>query len=414
MQGNGHSVDSNPSRIALSPDQVSESARARVRNALDGLAIELPSWGFANTGTRFGKFSQSSAATTLAEKFADAGEVRRLTGSVASVALHVLWDLPQGAANVAQVQALEVEHGIRAGSINPNLFQDQAYKFGSLCNPDPGIRRLAIDHTLASVELARQLGSRDISVWLADGSSYPGTQSITRRMGWLDAALREAHAALGPEQRLLIEYKPFEPYFYHTDLADWGMALEMARRAGPQARVLVDLGHHYQAQNVEQVVAWLLSLGMLGGFHFNDRRYADDDLTLGSIDPYQVFRIFHQTLVQPEADLAYMIDQSHNMKGKMEAAVQTVVTAQELYARAALVDLEQLAVLQDSCRLVEAEELFRGAFWTDVRPLVRAWRAERGFAEEPLVALRCSGYVEKTAAVRGPSNAAAALQGSYA
>jgi L-rhamnose isomerase/sugar isomerase len=399
MESNGH---------------ISNRERALVWNALDSFAIELPSWGFANTGTRFGKFSQAAAASTLAEKFADAGEVKRLTGTVASVALHVLWDLPHGAADAAEVRRLEALHAIHAGSINPNLFQDQAYKFGSLCNPDPGIRRLAIDHMLASVEIAKQLGIRDISLWLADGSSYPGAQSMTRRIGWLEAALSETHAQLGPEQRLLVEYKPFEPYFYHTDIADWGMALEMARRAGPQARVLVDMGHHYQGQNVEQIVAWLLRLGMLGGFHFNDRRYADDDLTLGSIDPYQVFRVFHQTFAQPGQQIAYMIDQSHNLKGKMEAAVQTVVTAQELYARAALVDLEELAALQDSCRLVEAEELFRGAFWTDVRPLVREWRAARGFAEDPLLALKAGGYVEKAASDRGAKNALSAAQGSYA
>ncbi len=396
--------------------QVSARDRERVWGALDAFSIELPSWGFANTGTRFGKFSQAAAASTLEEKFADAGQVKRLTGSVQSVALHVLWDLPGGASaeSYARVRKLVAAHGIRAGSINPNLFQDQAYKFGSLCNPDPAIRRLAIDHVLASIEMGKQLGSRDVSLWLADGSSYPGTQSIARRIDWLEAALSEAHALLGPGQRLLIEYKPFEPYFYHTDIADWGMALELARKAGPQARVLVDMGHHYQAQNVEQIVAWLLRAGMLGGFHFNDRRYADDDLTLGSIDPYQVFRVFHQTLAQPDAQIAYMIDQSHNMKGKMEAAVQTIVTAQELYARAALVDLDALAVLQDSCRLVEAEELFRNAFWTDVRPLVRGWRVARGFAEDPLEALRASGYVERAAALRGEKNAQSALAGSYA
>ena len=399
--------------------ELAAGQKAKIGEALDALAIELPSWGFANTGTRFGKFIQPAAAATLAEKFADAGEVKRLTGSVGSVALHVLWDLPGGEADVAEVRALETQHGLRAGSINPNLFEDQAYKFGSLCNPDPNIRRKALAHVLLSVDIARRLGVRDVSVWLADGSSYPGTQSIARRIDWLSAALSEAHARLTPEQRLLIEYKPFEPYFYHTDLADWGMALEMARAAGPQAQVLVDMGHHYQGQNVEQIVAWLLHLGRLGGFHFNDRRYADDDLTLGSIDPYQVFRVFHQTFAHgtskhAHAPIAYMIDQSHNMKGKVEAAVQTVVTAQELYARAALVDLEELAWLQDQCRLVEAEELFRGAFFTDVRPAVRAWRAQHGFAEDPLAALRQSGYMSRVERERASRNAAAALQSSYA
>ena len=215
---------------------------------------------------------------------------------------------------------------------------------------------------------------------------------------------------------MLVEYKPFEPAFYHTDIADWGMALELARGAGPQAKVLVDTGHHYQGTNIEQIVAWLLQLGALGGFHFNDRKYADDDLTLGSIDPYQIFRIFHELLferVSKGSKLpAFMIDQSHNLKGKVEAMVQTVVTAQELYAKAALIDQARLAELQDACRLVEAEEAFRGAFWQDVRPLLREWREHRGVPADPLAALRDGGYVERIAAERGAKNAVG--QSSYA
>lgn len=397
--------------------QNQDGEQGRVAEALDRFSIELPSWGFANTGTRFGKFLQGAAARTLAEKFADAAQVKRLTGSVESVALHVLWDIPRGDADVAAVRELEAEYGIRAGAINPNLFQDQNYKFGSLCNPDAGIRRQALDHLLDSVQIARALGSRDISLWLSDGSNYPGTQSISRRIGWLEEALREAHGHLAPAQRLLVEYKPFEPFFYHTDIADWGMALELARAAGPQARVLVDLGHHYPSQNIEQIVSWLLHRGMLGGFHFNDRRYADDDLTLGSIDPYQVFRIFHEILAhsgqhtQP-SHIAFVIDQSHNLKGKVEAAVQTVITAQELYAKAALIDQQQLAHLQDACRLVEAEELFRAAFWKDVRPLVKAWRIAHGLPADPLRTLRESGYVERCAEERGAANTTAVT--SYA
>jgi L-rhamnose isomerase / sugar isomerase len=224
----------------------------------------------------------------------------------------------------------------------------------------------------------------------------------------MEEVLAATHAALGENQRMLVEYKPFEPAFYHTDIADWGMALELARRAGPKAKVLVDTGHHYQGTNIEQIVAWLLRLGELGGFHFNDRKYADDDLTLGSIDPYQVFRIFHEILSVEEeerAGVAFMIDQSHNLKGKMEAMVQTVVMAQELFAKAALVDQARLAELQQECRLVEAEEWFRGAFWQDVRPVVREWRVARGLPAEPLKALAESGYVEKITRERGSKNA---------
>jgi L-rhamnose isomerase/sugar isomerase len=368
--------------------------------ALDGFQIEIPSWGFANTGTRFGKYTQDAAASTLEEKFGDAAEVMRLTGATPTLALHVQWDLPNGVKDVSKVRALEDQFHIRAGSINPNLFQDQEYKFGSLCNPSASVRARANEHMLESIEIGKQLGSRDLSVWLPDGSNYPGTQSIRKRIGWLEEALRLAHAALAPTQRMLIEYKPFEPAFYHTDIADWGMSSHLCRTAGPQARVLVDTGHHYSAQNIEQIVAWLLHTGMLGGFHFNDRRYADDDLTLGSIDPYQIFRIFHEIHAAAEdglkLDIAFMIDQSHNLKGKVEATVQTVVTAQELWLKAALVDRKQLAQLQDSCDLVAAEELFRGAFWRDVRPLTQEWRRARGLAANPILALKNDGYVERT------------------
>jgi len=373
--------------------------------ALDAFQIEIPSWGFANTGTRFGKFVQPAAASTLEEKFADAAEVNRLTAATPTIALHVLWDLPNGIRDIRELRQLEHRFGIRAGSINPNLFQDQQYKFGSLCNPDPTIRQQALDHVLDSIEIAKQTGSRDISLWLPDGSNYPGSQSMRKRVAWLEDSLRAAHNRLAPDQRLLIEYKPFEPAFYHTDIADWGMSSHLSRAAGPQAKVLVDTGHHYNAQNIEQIVAWLLHTGLLGGFHFNDRRYADDDLTRGSIDPYQIFRIFHelqsaQSEGLPSAGVAYMIDQSHNLKGKVEATVQTVVAAQELWLKSALVDREKLAFHQQSCDIVAAEELFRGSFWTDVRPLAAAWREARGLQADPLAALRESGYVERIAKER--------------
>jgi L-rhamnose isomerase / sugar isomerase len=380
----------------------------RVWTALDSFQIEVPSWGFANTGTRFGKFLQDGAATTIEEKFADAAQVNALTGASPTVALHVLWDLPNGVADVPAVQALEKKHGVKSGSINPNLFQDAEYKYGSIANPSPEIRKIALDHLLDSVEIGKQLGSKDVSLWIADGSNYPGTQSIRNRIGWMEEVLSATHAALADDQRMLVEYKPFEPAFYHTDVADWGMALELSRRAGPKAKVLVDTGHHYQGTNIEQIVAWLLHLGALGGFHFNDRKYADDDLTLGSVDPYQVFRIFHEILSaakDEQAGIAFMIDQSHNLKGKVEAMVQSVVTAQELYAKAALVDRVMLAELQQQCRLVEAEECFRSAFWQDVRPIVRDWREARGLPVEPLKALAESGYVERISQERRSKNA---------
>ena len=383
-----------------------DSHQKRIARALDSLQIELPSWGFANTGTRFGKYQQPEAATCVDDKFADAAQIHALTGACPTLALHVEWDLPNGVGDVSTIRGFEQKYGIRSGSINPNLFQRQEYKYGSICNPDAKIRRQAIDHLVASAHISRELDSRDLSLWLADGSSYPGTQSIHRRIGWMEEALAETHAALGPDQRFLIEYKPFEPFFYHTGIADWGMAVLLARHAGPKAVVLVDTGHHYQSQNIEQIVVWLLREGILGGFHFNDRRYADDDLTIGSIDPYQVFRIFHEILSAGKraAEIAYMIDQSHNLKSKIEAMVQTVCNAQELFARAALVDREKLAALQDECRLVEAEECFREAFFTDVRPFVRAWRKSKGLPADPLAALRSSGYLDNIRSQRAAAN----------
>lgn len=388
-----------------------------VWKALDKFNVELPSWGFANTGTRFGKFIQLSAATNIEEKFSDAAQVHSLTGACPTLALHVQWDLPNGLKDVAKIATLAKLFSIRPGSINPNVFQDQEYKYGSVGNPDSVIRRKAIRHILECVAIAEALRSRDITPWFADGSNYPGTQNIRKRIGYFEEALKEIHAALKPGQRLLLEYKPFEPAFYHTDVADWGMAFLFAKEAGPQAMVLVDTGHHYQAQNIEQIVAWLLQKKMMGGFHFNDRRYADDDLTLGSIDPYQIFRIFHEIRMfewetQTAADIAYMIDQSHNLKGKIEAMIQTVCTAQELYARAVLVDHAALSKLQEECSLIDAEETLRGSFWLDVRPAIREWRKSRGLPEDPLQEFRISGYLDRITRERSEKNRGASA--SYA
>jgi len=388
----------------------------RIFAALDGFRIELPSWGFANTGTRFGKYMQPAAATTLEEKFSDAAQVHALTGACPTLALHVRWDLPAGVDSTPQVAALAQRVGIAVGAINPNLFEEQHYKFGSFGNPDAAVRERARAHAFESVEIGRRLGTRDVSFWFADGSNYPGTANIRQRRRWFEEALGAVHARLGAGQRMLVEYKPFEPAFYHTDIADWGMALLLARAAGPRARVLVDTGHHYQSQNIEQIVAWLLAEGMLGGFHFNDRRYADDDLTLGSIDPYQVFRIFHEiALYEHEtgarADIAFTIDQSHNLKGKIEAMIQTVAMAQALHAKAAIVDRDALLAAQKKSDVIGAETLLQDAFATDVRPAIAEWRGSRGLPVDPLIAFRASGYLERITAERGGRGAPG---GSYA
>jgi L-rhamnose isomerase/sugar isomerase len=377
----------------------SDAQVGKIAKALDEFKIETASWAFADTGTRFGKFLQPAAAKTTAEKLADAGQVNALTGCCPTVALHVLWDTPPGT-SLAEVKKLAEKSGVRVGAINPNVFQDQIYKHGGLANEQASVRKAALDHILFSVKVSRQLGSRDISLWFGDGSSYPGTANIRTRKKWMTEGLKASHDALGPKQRLLVEYKPFEPAFYHTDIGDWGMALLFAKAAGPKARVLVDTGHHYQGQNIEQIVAWLLDENMLGGFHFNNRRYADDDLTLGSIDPYQDFRVFAEICSYAweksrAPDLVYMIDQSHNLKGKIEEMIQTAMTAQELYAKAAIIDFPALEKARKEQRLVDAENIYKDAFSTDVRPAIREWRRAKGLGEDPLVAFRQSGYLER-------------------
>jgi L-rhamnose isomerase / sugar isomerase len=397
-----------------------DSDTQKVQQALDNFYIETPSWGFADTGTRFGKFLQDAAAIDINDKLADAGQVHAYTGFCPSVAVHVLWDFSPNQ-DPSEVVQLGEKYGVRIGAINPNLFQDQIYKYGSICNRDQKVRATAIDHLSESVELATKVGSRLISIWLADGSNYPGQANIRWRKSALIGALQQIHERLGSEQQMLIEYKPFEPAFYHTDLADWGMAYVVAKEVGPKARALVDTGHHYASQNIEQIVAWLLDTGMLGGFHFNDRRYADDDLTFAAIDPYQAFRIFHEILffgweTGRSPQIPYMIDQSHIDKPKIEAMIQTAVTAQELYAKAALVDHEKLAGYQESDQQIDAEECVRQAFFTDVRPAILEWRRHRKLPPDPLAAFRESGYETRASKERKARRAELGLtaSGSYA
>lgn len=379
---------------------MTDDSLSRVNDALDHFQIELPSWGFADTGTRFGKFLQEGAAIDLEDKLADAGQVNKLTGVCPKVATHVLWDFKADQSS-AEVVEIAKKHGVELGSINPNLFQDQEYKLGSLCNPDAAVREQASQHVVDSIKLGQEVGSSVVSLWMADGTNYPGQDSIRARKQRLEAALADFHGHLSEDQVFLVEYKPFEPAFYATDIADWGMSYLYAKKMGPQAKVLVDTGHHYQAQNIEQIVAWLLDEDMLGGFHFNDRRYADDDLTLGSIDPYQIFRIFgeiHGYAASKGGEypgVEYMVDQSHNLKPKIEAMIETVTAAQELYVKAALVDHNELTKLQEAGEIVDAERLLKKAFGTDVSGAIAEWRRGKGLAECPLSAFRSSGYLEE-------------------
>ena len=305
--------------------------------------------------------------------------------------------------------AVDVIDGVDADRVVRRALEELARRYPDLRASYATLDPRGAVHVLDCVAIQKAAGSRDLSLWFADGTNFPGSGSIRQRKQWFTELLRATHGALSGAMRMLVEYKPFEPAFYHTDIADWGMALLLARAAGPRAKVLVDTGHHYQAQNIEQIVAWLLDEDMLGGFHFNDRRYADDDLTLGSIDPYQVFRIFHEicffTWERGAApDIAYMVDQSHNLKNKIEEMIQTAMNAQELYLKAALVDHAALAAAQARADLIDAEEILKAAFFTDVRPLLREWREARGLAPEPLAAFRASGYLERIAAARAARN----------
>lgn len=374
-----------------------------VKSALKAQHIETPSWGYADSGTRFKVFNQAGAARTAFEKLQDAAQVQKYTGVAPSVALHIPWDKVD---DYGELKSYATSLGLQLGAINPNLFQDADYKLGSLCNPDPAIRRKALDHMLECIEIAETVGSDIISLWLADGTSSPGQDSFRDRKRRLLEALQESYAAMPAPMRLLIEYKFFEPAFYHTDLGDWGTSLLFAQKLGDRAQVLVDLGHHPLGTNIEQIVAYLIDEGRLGGFHFNNKKFADDDLTVGSINPYELFLIYNELVageLDPEVNMnvAYMIDESINIKPKIESMIQSVINVQEAYARALLVDRKALQDAQLSGDVVTAEETLLDAYRTDVRPLLAALREEMELDPDPLAAFRASGYAEKTSQERG-------------
>jgi L-rhamnose isomerase/sugar isomerase len=376
----------------------------KIIDELKSLHIEVPSWAFAETGTRFGKFYQKGAAATIEEKIADAAMVHKLTGICPSVAVHVLWDFPKGA-NAKVVKYAE-KLGVRIGAINPNIFQDQNYKFGSLTNKDEKIRQQAIKHCLESIRIAKDVGSKVLSIWLADGTNFPGQEDVIDRRNRLADSLKQIHKAMPKDMMMAIEYKPFEPASYFTDVADWGMSYLLSKKAGPQAKVLVDIGHHYTSQNIEQIVAWLIEENMLGGFHFNDRRYADDDLTTGSIDPYQMFRIFHEIITAKQVRrknpaIAYMVDESHGIKPKLEEMIQSIDTIHQSYAKALLVDRKTLRDAQAQNDVIRAEETLRDAYLTDTRPLIGYVRSSMGLEPDALEAYRKSGYQKKIEKERG-------------
>jgi len=382
---------------------MSSAAAQRVVDRLARFQIEVPSWGYADTGTRFGKFTQDAAAVDLEDKLADAGVTHAYTGICPTVAVHVLWDFPNGFDPA--VLRLARDHGVRIGSINPNLFQDQCYKYGSITNRDANIRKLALRHLLDSVEIMRRAHSRYLSLWFADGVNYPGQADIRQRKAWATAALKTTHDAMARGKVMLVEYKPFEPGAYFTDFFDWGSSYVFSKAAGARAKVLVDTGHHLPGCNIEQIVAWLIDEKMLGGFHFNDRKYADDDLTVGSIDPYQAFRIFNEIAAYEhetgkDLNIAYMIDQSHNIKPKVQAMIQTACTVQQLFAKALCVDRKALARAQSAEDTVASEETLRRAFNLDVTPILQAVRRNLDVPDDPLAAFRASDYERQAARQR--------------
>ncbi len=375
---------------------------AAIERALAAFAVETPSWGYGDSGTRFGVFPQPGRPRDVFEKIADAAEVHRLTGTAPAVAFHFPWDAVD---NLGELSEQLAESGLRAGAVNPNLFQDPDYKLGSLTNPNARIRRKAVDHLLDCVRIAAELGSTAQSLWLADGTNYAGQDDLRARRDRLQEGLAEYYGALPAEQELLVEYKFFEPAFYATDIGDWGSALLLCQALGERARVLVDLGHHAQGVNVEQIVATLAREGRLGGFHFNNRKYADDDLIVGSVNPLELFLIFAELGAGASELPRLTIDQSHNIEAKVEAMVLSVLNLQETYAKSLLIDRAALAQAQREGDVLRGHEIVLDAYSTDVRPVCAKVREELSAAADPIGDLRTSGYAERMARRRAGESA---------
>ncbi|MCU1686393.1 MAG: rhaI [Amycolatopsis sp.] len=381
---------------ALSPE-----ARRRVLDTLRAQSIELPSWAFGNSGTRFKVFAQQGVPRDPWEKIADAATVHRFTGVSPTVSLHIPWDNVE---NFAKLADHAVELGVKAGAINANVFQDDDFKLGSVTNPDPAIRRKAVAHLLECIDVMDATGSRDLKLWFSDGTNYPGQDSIRARQDRLAEALATTYARLGEDQRILLEYKLFEPAFYTMDVPDWGTSFAHCLQLGEKAQVVVDTGHHAPGTNIEFIVAFLLRAGKLGGFDFNSRFYADDDLMVGSADPFQLFRILHEVVAGGGLDeatgVAFMLDQCHNIEEKIPAQIRSVMNVQEATAKALILDAEALAVAQAAGDVLGANAVVMDAYNTDVRPLLAELREEQGLDPDPIAAYARSGYRERIIAER--------------
>jgi L-rhamnose isomerase/sugar isomerase len=378
--------------------------RARVAARLADQRIETASWAYGNSGTRFKVFPQEGVPRDPYEKLADAAQVQRYTGVAPSVALHIPWDLVEDYADLARHAA---ELGVRVGTINANVFQDNDYMLGSVTNPDPGVRRKAIGHLLECIDVMDRTGSRDLKLWFSDGTNYPGQDDVRTRQDRLAAALAETYARLGEHQRMLLEYKLFEPAFYMTDVPDWGTAYAHCVALGERAQVVIDTGHHAPGTNIEFIVAVLLRAGKLGGFDFNSRFYADDDLMVGAADPFQLFRLMHEIVLADALSdrgaykgIAFMLDQCHNIEPKIQAVIRSVLNVQEATAKALLVDHAALKAAQDAGDVLGANEVLMDAYNSDVRPLLRSVREDMGLDPDPIGAYKRSGYLAKIAAER--------------
>lgn len=368
---------------------------------LDNLAIELPSWAFGNSGTRFKVFGTPGTPRTIEEKLADAATVHRLTGLAPAVALHIPWDTVDDYAALARYAD---DLGVRLGTVNSNTFQDDDYKFGSLTHTDKAVRQKAIDHHLACIEVMDQTGSRDLKIWLADGTNYPGQGDIRGRQDRLAESLSAIYQHIGAQQRLVLEYKFFEPAMYATDVPDWGTSYAHVTALGERAKVCLDTGHHAPGTNIEFIVAQLLRLGKLGSFDFNSRFYADDDLIVGAADPFQLFRIMFEVIrgggLADGSDLALMLDQCHNVEEKIPGQIRSVLNVEAMTARAELIDTDALTTAQEAGDVLGANEIFMDAFYSDVRPMLAQRREQRGLPADPMAAFRDSGYQDTINAER--------------
>ena len=381
--------------------ELAPETRSRVKAALRSQQVETASWAFGNSGTRFKVFPQEGVPRNPYEKIEDAAIVHKFTGVAPSVALHIPWDKVDDYGDLARFAA---ERNIRLGTINANVFQDNDYKLGSVTNPDPRVRRKAIAHLLECVDVMDSTGSRDLKLWFADGTNYPGQDDVRTRQDRLAAALAETYQRLGAHQRMLLEYKLFEPAFYMTDVPDWGTAYAHCMTLGDRAQVVIDTGHHAPGTNIEFIVAFLLRAGKLGGFDFNSRFYADDDLMVGAADPFQLFRIMHEIVLadalRPESGISFMLDQCHNIEPKIPAVIRSVMNVQEATAKALLVDHAALRAAQEAGDVLGANAVLMDAYHTDVRPLLRELREDMGLDPDPLTAYHRSGYFEQIKAQR--------------